>query len=382
MLSVELAFERFVARNGLGFETTRYCLEDQAELHVPGQAVKFCNLRERYEQALAADLIVFWGDFLHAWNYHVHDVLPEIRRDPQFASTHGALSEREVAALMRRYLLLSDAPDEVLAKTLSFGTTLLGDHALIHAIDPGYETDLKRFVSRCRGIWMRDAISALRVSHFQGSYGQCHLGVDCALLLQPEDLAQIAAGHPGRSESAYAAVHFGRTTIHHGPTLDFARQLCAKLALRPVWLSWLHANPKYFQQFRNALPELDATMPQDPPYAELLAGMLGAKLVITDTYHLSILAWRAGIPVICVGAGAELALRTLSDKKKEIFHLMYGASPYYLFVESLVDPAQRQRKLHMLVDALAAKEVLRGVSACIGAHARAAEGQLLAAIAP
>ncbi len=380
MLSVELAFERMLARSGLDFDVVRYCLEDQPELTLPVGKVGFRSLRRHFEEALAAERILFWGDFLHAWNYHVYDVLPEIRRDPAFATEIQNLPDRDVVAWLRRFFLLTKAPDEVLRRTLSFGTTLLGDHALVGAIDAGYEDDLRRFASGCAGIWMRDIVSALRIGHFCADYGRSHLGVDCALLLRREDWAVVTADAKLQPSGPYAAVHFGRTTMHHGATVDFARRLCGRLNLSPVWLSWLHANPTYFKQFRSTFPELDGSMPQDPPYPDLIGAMLGAKLVVTDTYHLSILAWRAGIPVICIGAGAELAVRTLSDKKKEIFHLMYGASPYYFFAESLVDAGQRERKLQVALDALGAKDVVARVSATMAAHASAAEADLVHAL--
>lgn len=379
MLSVELAFERLVTRHGLNLEIRRYCLEEQKEVALGTSGVRFACLLERFEEALAGDRVLFWGDFLHAWNYHVFDVLPEIKEDARFRAATEGWNERERASLVRKYLLLSQATPETLAKTLSFGTTLLGDHALIRAIDSGYEDDLARFLRGCRGVWMRDALSALRVAHFRGDYARSHLGVDCALLLSRgdlEDVARAAASPAG----PYAAVHFGRTTMHHAQVLDFTRQLCQGAGLRPRWLSWLHAKPEYFRQFRDRIPELDCAMPQDPPYPELLAGLLGANLVITDTYHLSILAWRAGVPVVCIGSGAELPTRTVSDKKKEIFHHMYGASPFYLFAEALVDPRQRQNKLRMMLEALSAGDAIAGISETIARHAAATESELVEAI--
>ena len=380
MLSVELAFERVIARNSLAFEVKRYCLEEQDRLEITETGVHFHNLRTSYGEALAADRILYWGDFLHAWNYAVFDVLPEIKRDPDFAREVVGRKDREIAGLLRKYLLLSEAGEDVLAKTLSFGTTLLGDHALIQAIDPGYVADLQRFIRACRGLWTRDVISALRVAHFGGDYARSHLGVDCALLLSRDDLAAAAQGYSPLSQSPYAAVQFGRTTVHYPQTLEFARRLCLRRGLAPKWLSWLHAKPEYFRQFRSTFPELDSSMPQDPPYGDLLAGLLGASLVITDTYHLSLLAWRAGVPVVCVGAGAELPTRTISDKKKEIFHQMYGASPFYLFAESLADPKQRLNKLQMMNDAIGAQDARNQVGEALARHAAAAEKALVDAL--
>jgi len=380
MLSVELAFERVLARNDLDFQVKRYCLEVQDPLQISGAGVRFHNLRSNYEEALAADRILFWGDFLHAWNYLVYDVLPEIKREPEFAKQVTDFKDREIAALLRKYLLLSQASDDVLAKSLSFGTTLVGDHAHIHAIDPGYEADLRRFVSGCRGIWLRDVYSALRVAHFTGDYGRSYLGVDSALLLSREDLMTVAQGDAPLSAGPYAAVHFGRTTAHHAQTLEFARLICARMGLAPRWLSWLHAKPEYFRQFRGTFPELDAGMPQDPPYGRLIAGLLGASLVITDTYHLSLLAWRAGVPVVCVGLGAQLPTRTISDKKKEIFHQMYGVGPFYVFVENLADAKQRQAKVETMLELLAEREIVSGACDVLAQHATAAEKSLVAAL--
>ena len=50
-------------------------------------------------------------------------------------------------------------------------------------------------------------------------------------------------------------------------------------------------------------------------------------------------AWRLGVPAICVGMGAQRAVRPISDKKKELFYLTQRIAPLYLFHETLLDPA-------------------------------------------
>lgn len=59
------------------------------------------------------------------------------------------------------------------------------------------------------------------------------------------------------------------------------------------------------------------------------------KLIVTDTYHLAVNSLREGVPVICIGLGAEPPMRTLSEKKKELLFGMFNARDSYIFIEDI-----------------------------------------------
>jgi hypothetical protein len=60
-----------------------------------------------------------------------------------------------------------------------------------------------------------------------------------------------------------------------------------------------------------------------------------STLVITDTYHCAVNAWREGTPAICIGRGVETPRSTLADKKKELLFFMFNMKDFYVFSESL-----------------------------------------------
>src|SRR5439155_13457063 len=66
-----------------------------------------------------------------------------------------------------------------------------------------------------------------------------------------------------------------------------------------------------------------------------LGAMLSHELIITDAYHLCVLAWSNGIPAVCVGRGASRFFTSVSDKKKELFFQTISADRFYLFSEHL-----------------------------------------------
>jgi hypothetical protein len=110
-------------------------------------------------------------------------------------------------------------------------------------------------------------------------------------------------------------------------------------------------------------------------YCEIIGQLLQATLLITDTYHLAVIARHLGIPTICFGIGGAHATSTISDKKKEIFHLMYQASPGYIFTEELGGNGQEllERAERLLENA----EFTKCITIAINAHAEAMELQLV-----
>ena len=85
-----------------------------------------------------------------------------------------------------RNLFFSEAPDNLLKRCILFGETLLFNTAESY-LDDLYRRDLQRLLRGARAVAMRDVFSALHVATVRDEFPSVRLGVDCALLLRPEE---------------------------------------------------------------------------------------------------------------------------------------------------------------------------------------------------
>jgi hypothetical protein len=297
MLSVEAAFESFRRRHELGCEPRYYGLESGPD--TPG-ALQRRSLEAEWEEVLAADAILYWGDFQQARRFYRLDLL---RRSAGDRSERADLLERSY-----RHLLLQGAENEVLEKTILFGGSLLSDD-IGDACDPAYRSTALRFFSRAHEIWMRDPVSAAMAAALSSYSRPIRPGVDCALLLEP---LRPADGVRRRRRSV-CGVSFGRS-VRLRRSRRFAEALSDRMKADIRELAW----------FQSGIP-----------FERKLETLADCDFVVTDIYHLAVNAWREGIPAVCIGAGADRRVGTLTDKKKEILYLGYGARPFYVFAESL-----------------------------------------------
>jgi len=353
MATVDLAFDAFVRRNGLAdkIEFNRYCIFDPPYFppFADGTELSYKPMLGHLEEIYASDAIIYWGDFHHAWDYQQQDL-----------KGHWKLSKHKSEPLTDNiiydHLLLRSAPKSVLIKTISYGTSMMGDNAIDLDISKEYRAALQHFLSSIRNIWMRDVYSAMRVSHLLNDYSNSHLATDCALLFDRSDAERVSMFDVNRGiPGDYISTFFGRSSGDLKPRLiAFAVEVAERANKKIVWLPWLHSLPK--DTYRSliygrligsgignknltSLSELSALQPRN--YSELIRHLLGSALVITDTYHLSLIAWRMGIPAICVGFGARSSKHTLGDKKKETFFSSYDAQPFYVFTENIMNKSTR-----------------------------------------
>lgn len=338
MLSVEAGFESFRRRHGLDCTVHAYSFEDD---HTPRGASPRRSLERGWRDVLAADAIVYWGDFQQARRFHLQDLLARAaKRGPAGAD----LIERILV-----HLMLQGAPDGVLEKTVLFGGSLLTDDAS-DACDPTYRAAALRLFSKARGVWMRDALSLSLAAALAGYRRPIQLGVDCAFLLEP-----------GRAMKAAAAPR------------------------RPLigWSLHRSAAPRRSRRFIEALGErLGGEMRElrwfrDPaPLEEKLADIAACDLLVTDIYHQAVNSWREGVPAVCIGAGAESRTGSLTDKKKEAFYAGCGARPYYVFLEFLKGEETFLREVERVAGLLGRPAVAAAVIERQRAHLRAVEAEL------
>ena len=323
MTSVDLAFDS-VAGQSDADDVTYWRLYDQSEWREPvggsspvgdgafrddRTGLVYQNLRGRLDEFLDAGAVVYWGDFMHMQFYLNATVDILTKKMGTFADRNSAWD------FVYRHLLLRGQPPGVLDRVLSYGTTLSFNTPDDYAGE--YGTELSSFLSRVHRVWCRDSYSALIAQTARGAQDQVCKGTDAAFLL---------GGRDDRERSEQVGVFFGRSALAPESLARLGRSLAGRLDLKPFWLPW-GGEPAFWpvqqrKRFRAAWPGLEhlssrptlgmraatyrsigrrTPMPATTAtFAELLEQVAQSRLIITDTYHLAINAWRLGTPVICV----------------------------------------------------------------------------------
>lgn len=306
MLSVDLAFGSLRRALPESVQVNYFCVEREFELRASDVVLHYQHLTHR-DQLLAHDRIVYWGDFLHWIAYFEQDVLMRTRlRNPQ----------ADLEALRNAWydlFFLEGASPAELSKVVVFGSTLYGLDAAQLSV-PRYQKALSQLYQNATTVLMRDQVSANFVSQFAREDSNA-FGCDCALLLDPKSLQPDERVKLPTVD--YLVCSFGRSGANRA-LLGLAAEIAQRRGLKIINIDWL-GNPRGLQAL-----------------ADKLAIIRGARLVVTDIYHMSVTGWREGVPVLGVGQGASQARGTLSDKKKEIFFRQIFASDYYVFLEEVL----------------------------------------------
>ncbi|ABA88515.1 hypothetical protein Pcar_1266 [Syntrophotalea carbinolica DSM 2380] len=400
MASVDLAFHALSRRHGFADQVTFYQLYTADELHAQAgdelqkevrirQSLPFAyqNFRNRLEDVFSSDRIVFWGDFLHSADYHV----AAARRLVKIGLVDHA---DDALALVRDHYFLRHAPAEVWSKVLVFGGNLLHNRSAHYSADD-YGPEAQRFFRRAEQIKMRDIYSAARVSELRNDYSASYLGCDCSLVLLPEDLKELACSdrqNPIVPDTGRVGVFFGRNKCHPGIMARFARDLCRRLGKRGQWLPW--GLTKGFGRMRDKVrfrfPGLEIVNHPTPPTPGDLYRMLGSyELVISDTYHVCVNAWRLGVPAVCIGQAVVSEQDNINSghvfawrDKRQVFYGMYDALDYYVYAEEIGDRRLRGRRLDQLTELLQTPVSTQAVHARLLSSARAMEQSAIRAILP
>jgi hypothetical protein len=323
MTSVDLAFH--TVAEAAGVDRVRYWrLWDQSEWHEPpggshrqddgtfldhDSELTYELVRGRLDEFLDARCVVYWGDFLHMAVYQRHMTHVLTHRTGVYAD------EAEASDAVARHLLLRGQPRSTLDRVLSYGTTLSFNTARDYATAYGH--DLEHFLGGARHVWHRDSYSALVAQTARRPREETCKATDAGFLLGPRD-------HRPRGDTL--GVFIGRSELQPESVGRFGSALSRRLGLTPLWIPWGH-EPGFWpmqhrRRFRLAWPGLEhhaaaPTLPQrarsltqaalgrhapTPPLGsrDLFDLLAGCSLVLTDTYHLAVNAWRLGTPAICL----------------------------------------------------------------------------------
>lgn len=306
MLSVDLAFGSLQRGLPENVQVNYFCVEREFELRAADVVLHYQHLTHR-DQLLSHDRIVYWGDFLHWIAYFEQDVIMRtLQRNP----------EADIEAVRNAWFdlfLLEGASPAELSKVVVFGSTLYGlDGAQLS--NQRYHKALLKLYQNAATVLLRDQVSANFVSQLAREESNA-FGCDCALLLDPQLLQPIERVTLPKED--YLVCSFGRSGANRA-LFGLATEIAQRRGLKLINIDWL-GNPRGLQAL-----------------ADKLALIRGARLVVTDIYHMGVTGWREGVPVLGVGQGASQARGTLSDKKKEIFFRQIFAPDFYLFLEDIL----------------------------------------------
>lgn len=327
----------------------------------PDTELTYRPLRGHLDEFLSADAVIYWGDFHHMAVYQRHTVDVLTRRMGLDLNGFGA-------DFVARHLLLRGQSRQTLDRVLTFGTTLMFNESADYRGE--YGSDLAAFLTRARRAWFRDPYSAHVAQLNRPAPSDNCKGVDAAMLLPSEHTL---------SPRDALAVFLGRSRLVPEWVAAFGRGLAQALRLAPEWIPW-GAEPAFWpmaerKRLRLAWPGLEhqarsvspaklrdtvtAVARNQPighlvrPTNNLFAQISSSALVLTDTYHLAVNAWRLGTPAVClfdglardwnVNSGTGGAVR---DKRADLYSQL-DAIP--LLVDMTGEPKKQASRIARLI---------------------------------
>ena len=358
MLTVDYAFHQFAARHFPKHPVTAFTLGELSDWPGDGFGLPFGyrDYAPAFEEVTRSAAIVFWGDFLHARAFELVDM--KKRRVPP--------------EVVRSHLFLEGCGPEIFRKVIAFGGSLICNCGR-DAYDREYRARAGRFFREAPHVYLRDTVSDMKARSLAGAFGRSCLGADCALLFDAD--AAPRGPEPASPRDGGIGVFFGRTALNMRRFFDLARKLAGHQGRGLRWLHWL----PLFEDAARMLDREAADVARGPAprsIGEIYAQFRGLDCIVTDTYHLSLIAWRMGVPALCIGEGARRKQTTIDDKKKEVFFSSYGAEPFYVYAERLSDPAWIEAAARRLSRLLADGEIPAAVRQNLLAHAAWAEQTL------
>jgi hypothetical protein len=263
------------------------------------------------------DCVLIWGDFIVSEHFLSMTQPKLLNRSPDFDYD------------LQSKVLMADFSETDLRKVIVFGQCIFVDGVRVLK-NQEYISSLKRLLEFSGLFKVRDPFSAYRAKTIS-DIDRDFLGVDAALLnflLEENRLKELSTKLKSDPENKEIGIYFGRSKQMNRKKKILGYYLKYKHKnLDFKWIPWLRnkqQSKSYFSFARDTKPDTDE---------DYIIEILKSRLIITDTYHLTLMAWSLGVPCICFGNAAEDFKSTVHDKKKEIFFNSNYVTDFYFYNE-------------------------------------------------
>jgi len=327
-----------------------------------GLGFEYADLNQHISDLHDCSAIIFWGDFLHARAYLHTELMPR-----------GVDKEQAYRALF-----LTECDDSVLEKSILFGGSLITDNAYAD-LDSEYINAAQRLLSMSHHAYFRDVFSAMRAQNITEAYERDFLGIDGAMLFD-YDLVPGESPIDSSDKNGQIGLFFSRTNLNLAHSFKFTLALGRADERAVEWLQWLPSDPNLLNAIQDQFPLIEMA-PEPDLLDDIFEQIRSCAYIVTDTYHLSMVAWRLGVPAICIGVGAQTIQRTVHDKKKEVVYSMYGASPFYLFAELFADQNWQKQIVPQMINRVHDGELTHLIQEKMVKHAEGARLKFQSALA-
>jgi len=327
MLASEVAARWFLRRKALDRDVTFFRLiplEDRlAGLEPDAQSACLQRVYEGidHEILLRADQLagttpLYWGDLLHMRQY-----LASIRR-----------LLRSAQDTPEDLLLLKGSSMDLVRRAVSFGTTFLY-HSAADLNDDDYGPWFRRFVCNARLVLPRDIVSYAQLASITPHHSAL-LGLDATQLFCGESCWRGA--FPQGTDTSLACpetvlCYFARGN-HDVADLRKAIGLVSREFGLPVrWLPWGDTfSFPHVERYSEQLDVEDISPGSPPRLSALLEAVAAAKCVLTDTYHVAVVAWSLGTPALIVRGHYWPHDYNAVVDKRSVFCIQHGLQEFLL----------------------------------------------------
>jgi len=332
MVSVDLAGEDLLKNTLKEYRLDRFCIEESRVIEQKKMGtLNYTYLFDPQKQLSEYDLIIFWGDFLHAYK-HIEEIALRI-------SNNSEKSIQEAKHHVYKTFLFEDLPEKLLKKTATIGGTIY-----INSIKNNYNTRYKNAISRlytnCVLIAHREPYSSIMSALFAKTNKNIINGIDNAFFLNTDNL--LFAGKTDGFTVGYAmgrAVNMNnKTSWVRFVTKRFIKKLAKRFDSKKIIdIDWL---------IRGKSSNL---------LSDKIEKIRDCDIVVTDIYHCAITCWREKTPVVCLGFGLQVADSSVHDKKKEILYNIIQAQNYYVYIEHLIFNKKTKRIIYKIAEEIDSK---------------------------
>jgi len=337
----------------------------------------------RISHVHSADRIVFWGDWLHMHFYHA-----ELMR----AAGSGRCGREPVSLSdIQRHLFLEDMPKSRLRDVAILGTTLALDSPLTRAELP-YRAKLRTLYGNAGLVLLRDTFSAGIVQGWRSTTDRC-TGLDGAFFYRPRVELETSPN------SGRLGFFFGRSSrLQRILGQSLVASIGRASGLEPQWIPWYsktregaestHVSTAILIDLaRGVAKKWSPSSQQASGRGQILLDGLIDRIrrcswVVTDTYHLAVVAWAQAVPCTLVGSGFGSGAGDVNAgpdgagiDKRAALYLTLDSAPLYCTFEDLssrkgLKLAAERQVAHMRAKESFPASVLEGIEDRRGAFRR------------